>query len=236
MHVCTYICVVKQLKLNQTKPNKMKKTAILIALVSSTLLATAQTKTTTTVKKTTTTTTTAAATPSKWNVDASHASVKFTVRHLGVSEVDGNFKMFEGTIATPSNDFNNAAINFTVDVNSINTDNDMRDKHLKSDDFFNAEKFPKMTFVSTSFKKVKAGVYTLEGNLTIRDVTKKVTFAVTGGGIMKDPYGNIKSGFKATGKISRKAFGLKWSAVTEGVSVVSDDVNMVLNLEFAQQK
>lgn len=179
----------------------------------------------------------AVAAPTKWSVDASHTTVKFTVTHLTVSEVEGTFKVFNGTIETAAPDFQGANINFDVDVNSVNTDNEMRDKHLKSDDFFNAEKYPKMKFVSTSFKKVSGNNYVLEGNLTIRDVTKKVSFKVVYGGTVKDPWGNIKAGFKATGKISRKAYGLKWSALTEaGGAVVGDDVNMVISLEFAQAK
>lgn len=175
--------------------------------------------------------------PSKWNADASHSSVKFTVSHLTVSEVEGRFGKFDGTMTATSADFQNAQINYTVDVASINTDNDMRDKHLKSDDFFNAEKYPQMTFTSTSFKKVGGKDYVLEGNLTIRDVTKKVKFAVVYGGTVKDPYGNIKAGFKATTKISRKAYNLKWSALTEaGGAVVGDEVTMILNLEFAKAK
>jgi polyisoprenoid-binding protein YceI len=177
------------------------------------------------------------ASPSKWGLDKSHSSVRFTVDHLVVSEVEGTFKMFNGTIDAPTADFTNAKINFTVDVNSINTDDEKRDGHLKSDDFFNAEKFPAMSFTSTSFKKLKGNMYELEGNLTIRDVTKKVKFAVIHGGTIKDPWGNIKAGFKASGKINRKEFGLKWGALTEtGGAVVGDEVNMVINTEFAQQK
>lgn len=177
------------------------------------------------------------ATAGKWALDKSHSSVKFTVQHLVVSEVEGNFKMFSGSVDAPAPDFNNAKINFTVDVNSINTDDEKRDAHLKSDDFFNAEKYPNMTFTSTSFKKIKGNMYALEGNLTIRDVTKKVKFAVLYGGTIKDPWGNIKAGFKASGKISRKEFGLKWNTLTEtGGAVVGDDVNMIINTEFAQQK
>ncbi len=172
-----------------------------------------------------------------WSLDKSHSSVKFTVQHLVISEVEGNFKMFDGSVSAPTADFNNAKINFTVDVASINTDDEKRDGHLKSDDFFNAEKYPKMTFTSTSFKKVKGNVYALEGNLTIRDVTKKVKFAVIYGGTVKDPWGNTKAGFKASGKINRKDYGLKWSAMTEaGGAVVGDDVNMIVNVEFAQNK
>lgn len=179
----------------------------------------------------------ATAQSAKWSVDAGHSNVKFSVNHLVVSEMEGSFKKFDGTIDATSEDFNNAQLNFTVDVNSINTENEMRDKHLKSDDFFNAEKFPQMTFKSTSFKKTKGNNYALEGNLTIRDVTKKVKFDVTYGGTMKDPYGNIKAGFKTTGTISRKEYGLKWSALTEaGGAVVGDEVTMILKFEMAKAK
>lgn len=173
----------------------------------------------------------------KWSIDAGHSNVKFSVSHLVVSEMEGHFGKFEGTIDAPTEDFNNAQINFTVDVASINTDNEMRDNHLKGDDFFNAEKYPKMTFKSTSFKKGKGNNFVLEGNLTIRDVTKKVKFNVTHGGTVKDPWGNIKAGFKTTATISRKEFGLKWNNMTEaGGAVVGDEVTMILKLEFAKAK
>lgn len=172
-----------------------------------------------------------------WKVDLTHSNVKFSVSHLTISTVEGKFKVFDGAIDAAPADFNNARINFKVDVNSINTDDDGRDKHLKSDDFFNAEKYPTMTFVSTSFKKMNGNIYYLEGNLTIRDVTKKVKFAVLYGGTVKDPWGNTKAGFKATGKISRKEYGLKWNTLTEaGGAVVGDEVSMALDLEFAMQK
>jgi len=173
----------------------------------------------------------------KWNNDPTHSSIKFTVSHLTVSEVEGRFKSFSGTIESPTADFNNAQVAFSAEVPSITTDDDTRDKHLKSDDFFNAEKYPKMTFKSTSFKKVKNNIYSLEGDLTIRDVTKKVKFVVLYGGIMVDPWGNTKAGFKATGKVSRKEYGLKWNTLTEaGGAVVGDEVNIILNMEFAKQK
>ncbi len=173
----------------------------------------------------------------KWNVDNSHSSVKFTVTHLVISEVEGNFKVYSGSISSAKPDFTDAAIDFTVDVTSINTDNEMRDNHLKAADFFDAAKFPKMTFKSTSFKKVAGNKYELVGNLTIRDVTKSVKFDVTYGGTVKDPYGNIKAGFKATSVINRSEFGLKWSAMTEaGGAVVSDEVTIGLKLEFGQAK
>lgn len=178
-----------------------------------------------------------AQTAKTWNVDKMHSGIKFTVSHLVISEVDGSFKIFDGNMVTTKDDFSDAKINFTVDVNSINTDNTSRDGHLKSDDFFNAEKFPKMSFVSTSFKKKSGSMYELVGNLTIRDVTKKVTFSVKYGGTTKDPYGNTKAGFKATGTINRLQYGLKWNTLTEaGGAVVGTDIDFTVNLEMALAK
>jgi polyisoprenoid-binding protein YceI len=172
-----------------------------------------------------------------WNLDASHSNVKFTVTHMIVSEMDGYFKAFDGKIVSNSPDFTNASIDFKVDVNSINTENEKRDQHLKGDDFFNAEKFPFMTFKSASFTKVSGNKYKLTGDLTIRDVTKRVTFDVTYGGTAKDPWGNTKAGFKATTTIKRMEYGLKWNTLTEaGGMVVSDEVAVTVNVEFNQAK
>jgi polyisoprenoid-binding protein YceI len=172
-----------------------------------------------------------------WTVDNAHSNVKFAVTHMVISEVEGNFRVYSGTIQSSGQDFVDATVNFSVDVNSINTENEMRDKHLKSDDFFNAEKFPAMTFKSTSWKKTDDQHYTLEGDLTIRDITKRVSFAITYGGTMKDGYGNTRVGFKGTTTINRFDYNLKWNALTEaGGAMVSKDVNITLNLEFIQKK
>lgn len=170
-----------------------------------------------------------------WKTDAAHSAVKFNVTHLVISEVEGNFTQFDGSIVSNGNDFSDAAIEFTVEAASINTDNEMRDGHLKSDDFFNAEKFPKLSFKSVSMTKGKGNAYTLTGDLTIRDVTKRVSFDVKHGGVIKDGYGNIKAGFKATTTINRFDYNLKWNSLTEGVAVVGPDVNIILNLQFAQK-
>lgn len=173
----------------------------------------------------------------KWTLDKAHTGVKFSVTHLVISEVEGNFKSFDATILSSKPDFTDAQINFSVDINSINTDNENRDKHLKSDDFFNAEKYPQMTFKSTSFKKVSGNNYELEGDLTIRDVTKRVKFAVQYNGTIKDPWGNPKAGFKATTNINRFDYNLKWDKLTEaGGAVVGKDVKVTVNLEIQQQK
>jgi polyisoprenoid-binding protein YceI len=171
-----------------------------------------------------------------WKLDNSHSNVKFAVEHLAVSETEGNFKSFDGTLVSKNADFTDADITFSVDVKSIDTDNEMRDKHLQGDDFFNAEKYPQMKFKSSSFKKASGNKYILEGDLTIRDVTKKVKFDVVYRGTQKDPYGNTKAGFKATGSIKRMEYGLKWNVMTEAISVVADEVNIVVNLEYAQAK
>jgi polyisoprenoid-binding protein YceI len=174
---------------------------------------------------------------SKWIVDQSHSKIGFSVTHLVITEVEGRFKGFSGTIESSVPDFTDSIINFTVESASINTENEMRDNHLKSDDFFNSEKYPVLTFKSTSFKKIDGNNYTLEGDMTIRDVTKKVKFDVNYGGTVTDPYGNTKAGFKATSAINRFDYGLKWNALTEaGGAVVSQDVKILLNLEFSLQK
>ena len=168
----------------------------------------------------------------KWQIDPSHSNVKFTVTHMVVSEVEGSFRKFNGTIEYSQADLSDARVNFTVDVNSIDTDNEKRDGHLKSDDFFNAEKFPQMKFESTSFTPVSGKKYTLVGNLTIRDVTKPVTFDVTYNGTVTNG-GKTKSGFKATTTINRFDYNLKWDRATEaGALVVDKDVMVSINAEF----
>jgi polyisoprenoid-binding protein YceI len=170
--------------------------------------------------------------PTKWGLDKAHTNVRFSVSHLVVSDVDGSFKSFDGSMTNSKADFSDAAISFTVDINSINTDNENRDKHLQSDDFFSAAKFPQMKFVSTSFKPVSGNKYTLTGNLTIRDVTKPVSFDVTYGGTV-NAMGGTHAGFKAKSTINRFDYNLKWSAATEaGGLVVGKDVDITLNIDF----
>lgn len=167
-----------------------------------------------------------------WAVDKPHTNVKFSVAHLVISDVDGNFKSFDGTMESSKPDFSDAKITFTADVNSINTDNEMRDNHLKSDDFFNAAKFPQIKFVSTSFTPQGDNKYKLVGNLTIRDVTKTVTFDVKYGGTVV-AMGGTHAGFKATATIDRFDYNLKWSKSTEaGGLVAGKDVEITINADF----
>src|ERR1019366_2104904 len=163
---------------------------------------------------------------STWTFDNAHTAVKFGVTHLVISEVEGEFKKYSGKVVSKNDDFTDANVEFTIDVSSINTDNEMRDKHLKSDDFFNAEKFPNISFKSTSLKKVSGNKYLLEGDLTIRDVTKKVKLDVVYNGTVKDPYGNTKAGFKISGTINRFDYNLKWNTMADAGPVVGKDVTL----------
>ena len=171
----------------------------------------------------------------KWEIDTTHSEITFKVKHLVISTVTGKFRTFDANIETDNEDFEDAKVTFEADINSIDTNNEDRDNHLKSDDFFNAEEYPKMTFESTSFERNGDGEYKLVGELTIRGNTKTVELDAEYGGTVMDPYGNTKAGFEVTGKINRKEFGLTWSAVTEaGNVVVSDEVKLIMNVQFVK--
>ncbi|MES2063861.1 MAG: YceI family protein [Bacteroidota bacterium] len=171
----------------------------------------------------------------KWVLDPMHSEVQFKVKHLVISTVSGFFKSFEGELTTENEDFTGAEINFSLDVNSIDTTQPQRDEHLKSAEFFDAATYPKISFKSTSFT-ADGDDYKLVGDLTIKDVTKPVTLAVEYGGNAGDFYGNTKAGFEVTGKINRKEFGLTWDGVTEaGSIVVGEDIKLSMNIQFAKQ-
>jgi polyisoprenoid-binding protein YceI len=171
----------------------------------------------------------------KWVLDPMHSEVQFKVKHLVISTVTGTFKVFEGNLETANEDFSDAQIEFSLDVNSIDTNQTDRDNHLKSADFFNAEQYPAIKFKSTAFTKSEAK-YALEGHLTIKDVTKPVTLSVEFGGVATDFYGNVKAGFEITGKINRKEFGLTWDGITEtGSIVVGEEIKLAINVQFAKQ-
>jgi polyisoprenoid-binding protein YceI len=172
----------------------------------------------------------------KWAVDKGHSNVTFTVTHMTVSEVEGSFKIFDGTMEHTKADFTDAKVNFSVDVNSVFTDNERRDNHLKGDDFFNAATYPTMKFVSTGIKSLGGNKYQLAGNLTIRDITKPVVFDVTYGGTVNTGRGR-KSGFKAKTTINRFDYNLKWDRTVEaGGLVVAKDVDIQLNVELDEVK
>ncbi|QNL50519.1 YceI family protein [Olivibacter sp. SDN3] len=171
-----------------------------------------------------------------WKVDPIHSAVQFKVKHLVISTVRGSFNQFDGTIVSEGEGFEGAKVTFSVDVSSIDTNMGDRDEHLRSPDFFDAEKYPELVFHSTSFEKNEIGDYLLTGHLSVKGVTEEVEFDVIFGGTAKDGYGNFKAGFEATTAISRKAFGLTWNDVTEaGSVVVADEVEILLSLQFIKQ-
>ncbi len=171
-----------------------------------------------------------------WTIDPAHSEVQFKIRHLLISTVSGSFKKFEGIIESDRDDFTDAKIQFTAEAESVFTNNEQRDAHLKSDDFFNAEKYPKITFVSTEVVKEGKDEYMIKGNLTMRDVTTPIRLDVDYGGTTVDSYGQTKAGFEITGKVNRQDYGLKWSAVTEaGGIVVSDDVRLIMSIQIVKQ-
>jgi polyisoprenoid-binding protein YceI len=168
-----------------------------------------------------------------WNLDKAHSSIGFSIKHMVISEVTGNFKDFDVSFKSTKSDFTDASVDAAIKVASINTDNEKRDGHLKTDDFFNAEKFPVITFKSTSFEKVGDNKYKITGDLTIRDVTKKVTFDATYNGSIKAPWGAQIYSWKATISINRFDYGLKWNkAIEAGGLIAGDTVNITLNLEL----
>jgi polyisoprenoid-binding protein YceI len=171
----------------------------------------------------------------KWVLDPMHSEVQFKVKHLVISTVTGFFKSFEGELTTDNDDFQNAKVNVSLDVNSIDTNQANRDEHLKSAEFFDSEKHPKISFSSTSLTKASDD-YKLTGDLTIKGITKPVTLDVEFGGSATDFYGNTKAGFDVTGKINRKEFGLTWDGVTEaGAIVVGEDIKLHASVQFAKQ-
>lgn len=172
----------------------------------------------------------------KWNLDPSHSEIGFKVKHMMITNVSGSFEKFETKVETEEDDFATADIEFTADVSSITTNNTDRDNHLRSDDFFAAEKFPELKFKSTKIEKKGDEEYVLHGDLTIRDVTKPVKFDVEFGGIGKDPWGNQKAGFTVTGKIRRTDFNLNWNAALEtGGVLVSEEVKILAEVQFVKQ-
>ncbi|MEO6290699.1 MAG: YceI family protein [Ginsengibacter sp.] len=172
----------------------------------------------------------------KWIVDPSHSEVHFKIKHLVISTITGSFKKFDGGFESKKDDFTDAKANFAIYTDSVDTNSEQRDGHLKSNDFFNAEKYPEIKFVSTSIFKKDDEEYILKGDLTIRDVTKPVELDVEYGGQTDDLYGQTKVGFDVTGKIDRHEFGLKWSAITEaGRLVVSNDVKINISVQFIKQ-
>lgn len=172
----------------------------------------------------------------KWVIDPAHSEVLFKIKHLVISTVTGSFGKFEGTVSSDGEDFENASIDFRIEVDSIFTNQAHRDEHLRNNDFFEASSYPYIRFQSSSFVK-KADGYKLLGNLTIKNTTQPVDLDVEYGGTMKDQFGNVKYGFEVTGKINRKDFGLTYNAFTEtGGLALGEEVKLVANIQLLKQE
>lgn len=171
----------------------------------------------------------------KWVLDPTHSEILFKVKHLMITNVKGEFRSFSGEIQ--GEDFSQSRVRIEIDSSSIFTNNEDRDKHLKSADFFDVENHPKLVFESTAFTQKQDENYELVGILTIRGESREVTLDVEFGGTNKDPWGNEKAGFSINGKINRKDWGLNWNAALEtGGVLVSDAVQIMAEVQFAKQQ
>lgn len=171
-------------------------------------------------------------TQATWNIDASHSLVEFGIRHLMITTVKGRFSGVEGTIKGNAEDWSDAEVEVKIDAATIDTRDENRDNHLRSGDFFEVETYPHLTFKSTKVTKTGDSTYTIDGELTIRDVTKPVTLEAEFLGKATDPWGNEKVGFSAKTKVNRKDFGLTWNAPLEaGGFLVGDEVNIELEVQ-----
>ena len=172
---------------------------------------------------------------SNWTIDKNHSDIRFTAVHMVISEVDGEFKEFAGTVSNASEDFDGAEVEFTAQVGSIDTDNARRDGHLKSDDFFNAEAYPEVKFKGKIEKE--GDQYHLVGDFTMRDVTKQVKFDVKYNGTVSLGQRGKKAGFKVTGSVDRFEYGMKFNRALEtGGLVVSQEIGITCNIELNEAK
>lgn len=169
-----------------------------------------------------------------WNIDPAHSEILFKVKHLVITTITGSFTEFTGSVKAPEN-FENGTIAFEAKVHSLSTNNDQRDQHLKSADFFEADAYPVVSFQSTSFRRIKGDDFELVGDLSIKGVTKTVGLEVNYGGSMKDPWGNHKAGFEIRGLFNRKDFGLTWNATTEaGGLLVGEEVRLLASIQLSK--
>jgi polyisoprenoid-binding protein YceI len=173
---------------------------------------------------------------STWQLDASHSSIGFSVKHLMIATVKGSFGKYDVSFSGDEDNLSKATVTAKIETASINTGNDQRDGHLRSPDFFDAEKFPEITFTGTKIIGNAFGDFKLVGDLTIRGVTKEITLDATFEGRAKDPWGNARLGYAAKGKINRSEFGLSWNQALEaGGVVVSDEVKISIDASFVRK-
>ena len=172
-----------------------------------------------------------------WGVDPTHSSIHFAVKHMVIAQTKGSFSDYKLKVETEGADFTNAKIELEISVNTINTNMSDRDNHLRSADFFDVEKFPVINFVSKSMTKVSDEDYKLNGDITIKGITRPIEFKVNYGGQLVDPWGNIRAGFTIEGNIDRFDFGLNWNSLLEtGGAVVAKTVKLQAEIELVLSK
>ena len=173
----------------------------------------------------------------KWAFEPSHCKIGFSVRHFGISETEGYFEKYEGSIQNKKEDFSDAYVEFKIDTKSINTQDAGRDEHLRSADFLDTEKYPQIKFKSTSIEVVETNLYRMRGDLTILDITKPIVLDVEFGGVVeRDPFGNTKAGFFIEGKINRKDWGITWNRSLDfGGLAEGETVKIKCNVELLKE-
>ena len=175
-------------------------------------------------------------TTTTWVLDPTHSEIQFKIKHLMISTVTGQFNEFTGIVETEGDDFATAKVHFEAEVNSISTNNEQRDAHLRTGDFFDATKYPRVLFSGESMEKINEDEYKLHGILTMKGVSKKQILNVELGGITEDPWGNVRSGFSVTGKINRFDYGMSFGTITEtGGFLLSDEVKIIANVQFVKE-
>lgn len=173
---------------------------------------------------------------SNWSIDPTHSEIGFKVKHMMFTNVSGKFNTVEANIKNEDENFESSKIDFTAEIASIDTNNGDRDNHLKSADFFDVEKFPKLSFVSTEITKVNDNLFIVNGDLTIKDITKNIQLETEYSGLMIDPWGNTKAGLSITGKINRKEFGLTWNVALEtGGVLVGEEIKLISEIQLIKQ-
>jgi len=179
--------------------------------------------------------TTTKTTSTKWALDATHSEVQFKIRHLMISTVTGQFNKFEADVETEDDeDFTTAKVSFSADISSISTNNEQRDAHLRSGDFFGVEQFPRLKFETERIEKEDDENYKIYGYITIKGVTKKIVLKAEFGGIVQDPWGNSRAGFSLTGKLNRSDFGLSFGLISDAGGVgLADEVKILANVLMA---
>jgi polyisoprenoid-binding protein YceI len=171
-----------------------------------------------------------------WQIDQAHSRIEFSVSHMLISNITGLFRKFEGRILSEGEDFSNAEVDVRIDARSIDTNHEQRDNHLKSPEFLDAENHSNITFKSTSIRMMSEGTYILNGDFTLRGITKNIELQVRHNGTLKDNFGNIRAGFRVTGEINRKEFDVNWQAILESGSLVAGDkVKICANIELVHK-